>query len=286
MQWTRYHACKEESQMLNGKVAIVTGAAQGIGEATAKLLATRGATVVVADILADRAATVAAAINSAGGKATSISFDITDEAAIAKAVEAIVAEHGRIDILHNNAAIQSEEQRSKDLDVVNLDTAAWDMAMAVNVRGPMLMCKYVVPHMIKNGGGSIINSTSGFGLLGETTLTSYGASKAALLNLSRFVATQYGKQGVRSNTIAIGFVLTETAIATTPQVVKDILLSHHLTPACGTPDQVAEVVAFLASDASSFITGATIPVDGGFMAHQASYADFQKLFASMGSSQL
>jgi NAD(P)-dependent dehydrogenase (short-subunit alcohol dehydrogenase family) len=272
--------------MLTGKIAIVTGAAQGIGAATARLLAARGATVVVADVLADQAEAVAQSIRDSGGQAESIAFDLTVEGDIAAAIADIAVRHGRIDILHNNAAIQSDSQRARDLDVVNLDTAAWDMAMAVNARGPMLMCKYVVPHMIKHGGGSIINSTSGFGLLGETTLTGYGASKAALLNLSRFVATQYGKQGVRSNTIAIGFVLTETAIATTPQVVKDILLSHHLTPECGTPEQVAEVVAFLASDASSFITGATIPVDGGFMAHQASYADFQKLFASMGSSQL
>jgi NAD(P)-dependent dehydrogenase (short-subunit alcohol dehydrogenase family) len=280
---------KQESRMttpLTTKVALVTGAAQGIGAETARLLAERGASVVVADI--DKVGTerVAAEICAKGGIAHAIAFDLTSEEAIAAAVGEIDAKFSRIDILHNNAALQTEAQRTMDSDVINLDARAWDAAMAVNARGPMLMCKHVIPIMLRHGGGSIINSTSGFGLLGESTLTSYGASKAALINLSRFVATQYGKQGIRSNTVAIGFVLTETAIATTPPVVKDILLSHHLTAALGTPRDVAEVVAFLASDAAIFVNGALIPVDGGFTAHQASYADFQKLFAAMGSSKL
>jgi NAD(P)-dependent dehydrogenase (short-subunit alcohol dehydrogenase family) len=160
------------------------------------------------------------------------------------------------------------------------------MAMAVNVRGAMLMCKHAIPVMLAGGGGSIIHGASGFGLLGEVTLTAYGASKAALINLSRFIATQYGKRGIRSNAIAIGFVLSDNAKATTPQAVKDILLSHHLTPALGDPRDIANVVAFLASDDSRFINGAMIPVDGGFTAHQASTVDFEKLFAQAGGNQL
>ncbi|MBA4355461.1 MAG: short-chain dehydrogenase, partial [Novosphingobium sp.] len=159
-------------------------------------------------------------------------------------------------------------------------------AFAVNARGPMLLCKHVLPTMIAGGGGSIIHSASGFGLLGEMTLTAYGASKAALINLGRFIATQYGKQGVRSNVIAIGFVLSENAIESTPQAVKDVLLAHHLNPELGSPRDIANVVAFLASDESRFINGALIPVDGGFTAHQASMVDFQRLFAEAGSNQL
>ena len=123
----------------------------------------------------------------------------------------------------------------------------------------MLLSKHALPIMIAGGGGSLIHSASGFGLLGEMTLTSYGASKAALINLSRFLATQYGKQGIRSNAIAIGFVLSETAEATTPQAVKDILLDHHLNPELGSPRDIANVVACLASDESRFINGALIP---------------------------
>ncbi len=270
------------SARLRDRVAIVTGAAGGIGTATAARLAADGATVIMADIDAELVKAEAAKVPGA----VAMTVDLTSEDQIKAFANDIAARFGRIDILHNNAAIQSDSQRQRDLDVVNLDTAAWDMAMAVNVRGAMLMCKYVIPHMIAGGGGSIIHSASGFGVEGEATLTAYGASKAALIQLNRMIATQYGKQRVRSNCVVIGFVLTPMAVVSTPDVVKDILLSHHLTPELGQPEDVASVVAFLASDESRFITGAAIPVDGGFTAHQASYADFQKLFAEMGSGKL
>ncbi|MBB3982799.1 NAD(P)-dependent dehydrogenase (short-subunit alcohol dehydrogenase family) [Sphingobium fontiphilum] len=271
---------------LQDRVAIITGAGQGIGADVATVLAERGATVILNDILADRVEDTAAAMRARGLRAEASVFDLTDEDDIARAVGAIAARHGRIDIVHNNAAFQTTEQRARDLDVMNLPADAWDKAFAVNARGPMLLCKHVLPTMIAGGGGSIIHSASGFGLLGEMTLTAYGASKAALINLGRFIATQYGKQGVRSNVIAIGFVLSETAVETTPQAVKDVLLAHHLNPELGSPRDIAHVVAFLASDDSRFINGALIPVDGGFTAHQPSMVDFQRLFAAAGSNQL
>jgi len=271
---------------LESRVAIITGAAQGIGLEVAKVLMEQGATVILADILADRVEAAAEALRVAGGQAEAEAFDLTDEASVAAAVARIAGRHGRIDIIHNNAAYQTTEQRARDLDVVNLATEAWDRAFAVNTRGPMLLCKHALPIMIAGGGGSLIHSASGFGLLGEMTLTAYGASKAALINLSRFIATQYGKQGIRSNVIAIGFVLSETAIETTPQAVKDVLLDHHLNPALGRPRDIANVVAFLASDESCFINGAMIPVDGGFTAHQPTMVDFQRMFQATGSNQL
>ncbi len=273
-------------QTLQGRVGIVTGAGQGIGTEVARLFAERGATAILADINARAVEDAAAAIRSDGLSAYPVAFDLTDEAAVADAVARIRAEHGRIDVIHNNAALQTEAQRARDLDVVALDTAAWDAAMAVNVRGPMLLAKYAIPVMLAGGGGSIIHSSSGFGLLGETTLTAYGASKAALINLSRFIATQYGKRGIRSNVIAIGFVLSDNARATVPQAAQDILLAHHLNPSLGEPRDIANVVAFLASDDARFINGALIPVDGGFTAHQPSMVDFERLFAAAGSNQL
>jgi NAD(P)-dependent dehydrogenase (short-subunit alcohol dehydrogenase family) len=270
------------AKRLEGKIALVTGAAGGIGKASAKRLAQDGATVILADI--DLAGAEAASAQIDGSAAYQV--DLTDEAAVKALCEAVAKRFGSIDILHNNAAIQNDAQRQKDLDVVNLDVTAWDMAMAVNVRGAMLMSKYVVPHMIAAGGGSIINSASGFGVQGEATLTAYGTSKAALIQLNRMIATQYGKQNVRSNCMVIGFVLTPLAVESTPDIVKEILLSHHLTPELGQPEDIANLVAFLASDESKFITGAAIPIDGGVTAHQPSYADFQKLFAQMGSGKL
>ena len=274
------------SGVLSGKVAIVTGAAGGIGFECARALAERGATVVLADI-ADTAVTEASGRLAAQGlNVSGIAFDLAEEDQVAAAIRGVADRHGRIDILHNNAAIQTPEQRAGDRDVVSLETAAWDAAMAVNVRGAMLMCKYAIPAMIAAGGGAIIHSASGFGVLGESTLTAYGASKAALINLSRFVATQYGKQRIRSNVIAIGFVMTETARETTPQAIKDIILAHHLNPDFGQPHDIANVVAFLASDESRFINGAMIPVDGGFTAHQPTMVDLQRLFTAAGSNRL
>ena len=271
---------------LTDRIAIVTGAGGGIGAEVASLLAERGATVILNDIMADWVEKTAADLRARGLNAEASVFDLTDEDEIARAVGKIVAAHGKVDIVHNNAALQTNEQRARDLDVINLPADAWDKAFAVNARGPMLLCKHVLPAMIAGGGGSIIHSASGFGLLGEMTLTAYGASKAALINLSRFIATQYGKQAVRSNVIAIGFVLSENAVDSTPQAVKDVLLAHHLNPELGSPRDIANVVAFLASDESRFINGALIPVDGGFTAHQASMVDFQRLFAEAGSNQL
>lgn len=267
---------------LENRIAIVTGAAGGIGAASARRLAQEGAKVVLGDIDVEAAAVAAQDIPGA----TSLPLDLTDENSIREFAEQVTADLGRIDILHNNAAIQNDAQRQADLDVLNLDVAAWDRAMAVNVRGAMLMSKYVLPHMIEQGHGSIIHSASGFGVQGEATLTAYGSSKAALIQLNRMIATQYGKLGVRSNCMVIGFVLTPLAQESTPPMVKDILLSHHLTPRLGQPDDVANLVAFLASDESEFITGAAIPVDGGVTAHQPSYADFQKMFAEMGGGKL
>ncbi len=267
---------------LQDRIAIVTGAAGGIGAASARRLASEGATVVLGDIDADAAGAVAQDIAGA----TALPLDLTDEGSVRELAQRVIADFGRIDILHNNAAIQNDAQRQSDLDVINLDVEAWDRAMAVNVRGAMLMSKYALPHMIEGKRGSIIHSASGFGVQGEATLTAYGSSKAALIQLNRMIATQYGKQGVRSNCMVIGFVLTPLAEESTPPVVKDILLSHHLTPRLGQADDVANLVAFLASDESEFITGAAIPIDGGVTAHQPSYADFQKMFAEMGSGKL
>lgn len=272
--------------LLEGRVAIVTGAAQGIGLEVATVLSERGATVVLADILADRVEAAAETLRGNDLRAEAETFDLTDEGSVSDAVARIAGRHGRIDIIHNNAAYQTVEQRARDRDVVHLETDAWDKAFAVNARGPMLLCKHALPVMISGGGGSLIHSASGFGLLGEMTLTAYGASKAALINLSRFLATQYGKQGIRSNVIAIGFVLSDTAVETTPQAVKDVLRDHHLNPELGSPRDIAHVVAFLASDESRFINGAMIPVDGGFTAHQPTMVDFQRLFQAAGSNRL
>ena len=271
---------------LDGKVAIVTGAGAGLGAECARSLARHGARVAVVDINLEGAQSVAAEIKARGGKALAIQTDLTSEEGVAAMVSAVLDHFGRIDVLHNNAAALDPAQRAGDRDVCNVDLSAWDRAMNVNARGAMLCCKHAIPHMLKVGGGSIIFATSGFGLLGDATLTAYAASKAALMALARSVAAQYGKEGIRSNAIMIGFVLNEHAQKGVPQEIKQILLDQHLTPQLGSPKQIADVVSFLASDESSFITGAVIPVDGGFTSHSPSMVPMREFFARMGSNKL
>lgn len=271
---------------LSGRVAIVTGAGAGLGAECARVLASHGARVAVVDIHGAAAQRVAAEIEAAGGQALAVATDVTSEPAIQAMVAAVVQRFGRIDVLHNNAAALDPAQRHADRDVCHVDIDAWDRALDVNARGAMLCCKHVVPHLVAGGGGSIVFATSGFGLLGDSTLTAYAASKAALMSLARSVAAQYGKQGVRSNAIMIGFVLNEHAQKTVPEEIKQILLDQHLTPRLGSPRQIADVVAFLASDESSFITGATLAVDGGFTSHAPSMVPMQAFFARQGSNKL
>lgn len=271
---------------LAGKVAIVTGGGNGLGAECARVLALHGARVAVADINLGAAQEVTAMIVAQGGQALAVQTDVSSEDDIKAMVAIVSAQCGRIDVLLNNAAALDTKTRHADRDVCNVDIEAWDRSMDVNARGAMLCCKHVVPVMLKNGGGSIIHNSSGFGVMGDASLTSYACSKAALLALSRMVAAQYGKQGIRSNAVVIGLVLNEHAQKEMPEEIKQILLDQHLTPALGSPRQIADVIAFLASDESAFVTGHTMMADGGFTSHAPSLVPMRKFFESKGSNKL
>src|SRR3954452_12822491 len=197
------------SERLAGRSAIVTGAAGGIGRATALCLASHGASVVVADLNADGAATTVSTIQERGGRAIAIVTDVGVESSIRSMIEQSVAEFGRLDVLHNNAAALGADLLRRDLGVDAMDLDVWNQTMKVNLAGPMLASKYAIPHMISGGGGSIINTSSGASLAGDTRLTAYGVSKGGLNTLTAYIATQYGKQGIRCNAIAPGLILTE-----------------------------------------------------------------------------
>ena len=257
---------------LHDKIAVVTGAGSGIGEATARLLARRGATVAVLDVRADAAQTVCEAIEEEGGRAMAACADVSSEDEVARAMAEVAARHGRIDILHNNAALLARDHLAADGLVEDMDLALWERTMAVNLRGAMLCTKHALPHM-KVAGGSIIFSGSGKGLQGDLDHAAYGVSKAGLVALMRYVAAQYGKQQIRANVVMIGLVLSQPILAALPEERKQLYERHHLTPYLGRPEHIAEVVAFLASDAAAFVTGQVIGADGGYTSHSPLYAD-------------
>lgn len=254
---------------LQGKVAIVTGGGGGIGSAVVRRFVSEGARVAVADVFADSAKAVAAPL---GDAAIAVQFDASDPASVEAMVEATVSHFGRLDILHNNAAMTDPAKHPLDTDAVTIPVAIWDEILDINLRGYLLGCKYAIPHMISGGGGSIINTASNSGSAGDLARIAYGASKGAIITMTKYVATQHGKQNIRCNSIAPGVVLTEALSKTVPGLA-DIIKRHILTPEFGTPEDIAALVAFLASDESRYITGENISISGGGLVHQPHYAD-------------
>lgn len=250
---------------LTGKVALVTGGASGIGAATARRLHEEGARVAVADINIDGARGVAGEL---GGNAQAFAYDAREEQTIAELVESVVGHFGRIDILHNNAGAVSRT----DTTVVDTPLETWDAAMALNTRAYFAGAKSAIPHMIANGGGVIVNTASSSGLAGQTVQTAYGSSKAGVIALTQYIATQYGRDNVRANSVSPGIVLTPAILTAVPQL-GDIMGPTLLTGFLGAPEDIAATVAFLASDDARYITGQNVCVDGGMFAH-APYVSF------------
>ena len=254
---------------LEGRVAIVTGGASGIGRATSAALCVAGAAVVVADLNGEGADQVAEALCAEGHRAIGVAADVGDEVSIVSMVEAAVSTFGGLDVLHNNAADSDPGLMSRDLAVAEMEAEVWDRTMRVNLRGPMLGCKHAIPHMIARGGGAIINTSSASGLTGDFARSAYAASKAGLRSLTESVAAQYGKQGIRSNAVAPGVISTPALEANVPADQVEVYAENTLTPRLGRADDIAAAVVFLASDAAAFITGQVLSVDGGLLAHGA-----------------
>lgn len=259
-------------QGIDGRVAIVTGAASGIGRASAMTLAAAGASVVVADIDAAGAAVTAEQIEALGGSALAVEADVASEASVEHMVAQAVSRFGALHLLHNNAADVAIIQR--DGDIVSMDVEVWDRTMVVNLRGPMLGCKYAIPRMIEAGGGAIVTTSSTSGQFGDLSRAAYGVSKAGIDSLTRYVATLYGKQGIRANAIAPGVVKTPSLAANVAPEELALFERNHVTPGMGEPQHIAQVAAFLLSDASAYITGQVINVDGGLAMHTPLYANF------------
>ena len=247
---------------LKDKTALISGAASGMGAATARIFAREGAKVAVADMLEAEGQAVVAEITKAGGVARFIRLDVTEEPQWEAAVAEVVGAWGRLDILVNNAGICGSA--TNDL----YDTGLWDRLMAVNGRGVFLGTKHAVAAMRGKGGGSIVNFSSISGVVGQERIhCGYNASKAAVRLLTKSVATQEGPAGIRVNSVHPGLMPPmRTSGATADPVFRAKMLGHVPLGRSGGVDEVANAVLFLASDEASYITGAELHVDGGYLA--------------------
>ena len=244
------------------KVALVTGAASGMGAATARLLAREGAKVAVADMLEAEGKAVVAEITGTGGTAMFVRLDVTEEPEWEAAVGGVVGAWGRLDVLVNNAGISGSA--TNDL----YDTGLWDRIMAVNARGSFLGVKHAVAAMRHTGGGSIVNLSSISGVVGQQRIhAAYNASKAAVRLLTKVVAVQEGAAGIRVNSVHPGLMPPmRTSGATADPVFRAKMLGHVPLGRSGEVDEVAYAILFLASDESSYVTGSEMHVDGGYLA--------------------
>jgi NAD(P)-dependent dehydrogenase (short-subunit alcohol dehydrogenase family) len=258
---------------LDGKVAVITGGAGGIGAATARLMTARGAKVAIADIAVDAAQALAAELPGA----LAIALDLEHQSSIKAMIAKAVSHYGQLDILHNNAALLGPEIAQADGDIEGMDTDLWDRTYRINVRGTMIACREVLPHL-RATKGCIVNTVSNLALQGHLIQSAYSSSKAAIIQMTRAIAASHGKQGVRCNAVAPGMTRTPALLSAFPPVLRQLVEDETLRDQLGEPDDIAEAVAFLASPAARNITGHVLVSDGGCASHVPGLAGFRTFF--------
>jgi NAD(P)-dependent dehydrogenase (short-subunit alcohol dehydrogenase family) len=258
---------------LDGKVAIITGGAGGIGAATARLMAARGARVVIADIREDRAQALAAELPNA----LAVPLDLEHQSSIKAMIAATVAHFRQIDILHNNAALLGPEIAQRDGNIEGMDTDLWDRTYRVNVRGTMIACREALPHL-RASRGNIVNTVSNLALQGHMIQAAYSSSKAAIIQMTRAIAASHGRYGVRCNAVAPGMTSTPALLEAFPPVLRQLVEDETLRDQLGEPEDIAEAIAFIASPAARNITGQVLVSDGGCASHVPGLAGFQAFF--------
>jgi NAD(P)-dependent dehydrogenase (short-subunit alcohol dehydrogenase family) len=248
------------SERFAGKVALVTGAASGIGQAIAEGFAREGAAVVIADVV-KAAEHVAAGIRDRGGRAVYVKTDVTDEASVHGAVQQAVSHFGHLDIVVANAGIAETKGPIHELDV-----PAWKRVLGIDLTGLALVNKHGIGQMVQQGrGGAVVNIASILGLVGQANSSAYSAAKAAVVNLTRSIALTYAAQGIRVNSVSPGYTNTPL-VAGLPEDVRGGMLGKEPIGRLAEPQEIADAVLYLASDQASFVVGANLAVDGGYTA--------------------
>jgi len=243
----------------SGKVAIVTGAAMGIGRASALGFARAGAAVVIADVDEAGGRETVALAEADGGRAIFVPTDVSSEESVAAMVATTIAEFGRLDYAHNNAGVAGDQH-----DVADLPTAEWDRVQGVMLRGVYVCMKHEIPHMLAEG-GSVVNTASGAGLVAYPGQAPYVSSKHGVIGLTKTAALEYGRQGVRVNAVCPGTVLTPMVEKVIARGLEPALIALHPIGRIGTADEVANAVLWLCSDDASFVIGHSLSVDGGYV---------------------
>ena len=261
---------------LDGKVAIITGGAGGIGYATAQLMTARGARVVLADIAFEQAEALAVELPGA----LALPLDLADEASVEAMIAETVARCGKLDVLINNAALLGPEIAQRDGNVETMDTALWDRTYQINVRGTMIACRAALPHL-RETRGNVVNTVSSLALQGHLIQAAYSSSKAAIIQLTRSIAASHGKQGVRCNAVAPGMTMTPALKEAFPAELREVVEGETLRDQLGEPQDIAEAIAFLASDAARNITGHVLECDGGGTSHVPGLAGFRAFFEQL-----
>jgi NAD(P)-dependent dehydrogenase (short-subunit alcohol dehydrogenase family) len=249
--------------LLDGKVTLVTGAGGGIGRATAIVLARAGARVMISDVSTRRGEETAAMVREAGGEAEFFKADVSRGADVEALVAAAVKKWGRLDGAHNNAGISGQ------IVSVHEDTEEnWDHTLAVDLKGVWLCMKYEIIQMLKQGGGSIVNTASTSGLLGTVRMGAYSAAKHGVIGITKTAALEYARSNIRVNAVCPGVIGTPPILQWFEgnEKLKQSMLAQEPIGRVGKPEEIGAAVAWLFSDASSFVTGAAIPVDGGLTA--------------------
>ena len=250
---------------LDGKVALVTGGASGIGRATALALAREGAKLIIADINDDGGQQTVHMIAEQGGDATFVQVDVTQAREVEAMISTTVETYGRLDCAHNNAGIGSRPR----VLLHELPEESWDRVLSINLKGVWLCMKYEIIQMRKQGGGAIVNTASIMGLVGSWSRSgAYNASKHGVVGLTKTAALEYATSGIRVNAGCPGYIRTpliEEALTSNPEMEAEIVARHPIGR-MGHPEEIAEAVVWLCSDAASFVTGHTMTVDGGYVA--------------------
>jgi NAD(P)-dependent dehydrogenase (short-subunit alcohol dehydrogenase family) len=251
------------AELVKGKVALVTGGSSGIGRASALVFAREGAKVVVADVLVAGGEETVRLITERGGEAIFVKADMTKAAEVEAMVNTAVTTYGRLDCAHNNAGIEGAMAPTAEYT-----EESWDRVIGVNLKGVWLCMKYEIVQMLKQGGGAIVNTASGAGLAGVPRMPAYVASKHGVVGLTRTAALEYAKSGIRVNAVCPGVIQTpmvERVTSQRPGMVERMIAAEPIGR-MGKPEEIAEAVVWLGSEAASFVTGHAMSVDGGALA--------------------